>query len=105
MKVTYLLNRDYIICVELVFTSISMSPSSQIAGVGVEENVTNHSEETSARTLLLPSSPLRLAQRRVWETERGNVGKRKTMYQTLLLSSSLFILHVMGTPQYYAHHG
>ncbi|KAJ4926175.1 hypothetical protein JOQ06_008358 [Pogonophryne albipinna] len=27
------------------------------------------------------------------------------MYQTLLLSSSLFILHVMGTPQYYAHHG
>ncbi|KAF3849346.1 hypothetical protein F7725_015843 [Dissostichus mawsoni] len=27
------------------------------------------------------------------------------MYQTLLLSSSLFILHVVGTPQYYAHHG
>ncbi|XP_040013794.1 epidermal growth factor-like protein 7 [Xiphias gladius] len=27
------------------------------------------------------------------------------MYQTLLLSSSLFILHVMGTPQYFAHHG
>ncbi|XP_035040211.1 epidermal growth factor-like protein 7 [Hippoglossus stenolepis] len=27
------------------------------------------------------------------------------MYQTLLLSSSLFILHVMGTPQFFAHHG
>ncbi|KAK5852342.1 hypothetical protein PBY51_023817 [Eleginops maclovinus] len=27
------------------------------------------------------------------------------MYQTLLLSSSLFILHVMGSPQYNAHHG
>ncbi|XP_026210189.1 epidermal growth factor-like protein 7 [Anabas testudineus] len=27
------------------------------------------------------------------------------MYQTLLLSSSLFILHVMGTPQFIAHHG
>ncbi|XP_036972534.1 epidermal growth factor-like protein 7 [Acanthopagrus latus] len=27
------------------------------------------------------------------------------MYQTLLLSSSLFILHVMGTPQFLAHHG
>ncbi|XP_070707223.1 epidermal growth factor-like protein 7 [Pempheris klunzingeri] len=27
------------------------------------------------------------------------------MYQTLLLSSSLFILHVMGTPQFFTHHG
>ncbi|XP_041825696.1 epidermal growth factor-like protein 7 isoform X2 [Melanotaenia boesemani] len=27
------------------------------------------------------------------------------MYQMLLLSSSLFILHVMGTPQFFAHHG
>ncbi|KAM9338321.1 epidermal growth factor-like protein 7 [Symphorus nematophorus] len=27
------------------------------------------------------------------------------MYQTLLLSSSLFILAVMGTPQFFAHHG
>ncbi|KAM3874022.1 epidermal growth factor-like protein 7 [Diretmus argenteus] len=27
------------------------------------------------------------------------------MYQTLLLSSSLFILHVMGTPQFFGHHG
>ncbi|XP_033502967.1 epidermal growth factor-like protein 7 [Epinephelus lanceolatus] len=27
------------------------------------------------------------------------------MYQTLLLSSSLLILHVMGTPQFFAHHG
>ncbi|XP_037608223.1 epidermal growth factor-like protein 7 isoform X1 [Sebastes umbrosus] len=27
------------------------------------------------------------------------------MYQTLLLSSSLFILHVMATPQFFAHHG
>ncbi|XP_074546964.1 epidermal growth factor-like protein 7 [Halichoeres trimaculatus] len=27
------------------------------------------------------------------------------MYQTLLLSSSLFILHVMGTAQFFAHHG
>uniref|UniRef100_A0A673C5E2 EGF-like-domain, multiple 7 n=1 Tax=Sphaeramia orbicularis TaxID=375764 RepID=A0A673C5E2_9TELE len=27
------------------------------------------------------------------------------MYQTLFLSSSLFILHVMGTPQFFAHHG
>ncbi|XP_047185371.1 epidermal growth factor-like protein 7 isoform X1 [Scophthalmus maximus] len=27
------------------------------------------------------------------------------MYQALLLSSSLFILHVMGTPQFFAHRG
>ncbi|KAM3599442.1 uncharacterized protein V6R79_005659 [Siganus canaliculatus] len=27
------------------------------------------------------------------------------MYQTLLLSSSLFILHVMASPQLFAHHG
>ncbi|KAF7659733.1 hypothetical protein LDENG_00293480 [Lucifuga dentata] len=27
------------------------------------------------------------------------------MYQMLLLSSSLFILHVMGTPQFFGHHG
>ncbi|KAA8584374.1 hypothetical protein FQN60_008159 [Etheostoma spectabile] len=27
------------------------------------------------------------------------------MYPTLLLSSFLFILHVMGTPQFFAHHG
>ncbi|XP_069556972.1 LOW QUALITY PROTEIN: epidermal growth factor-like protein 7 [Brachyistius frenatus] len=27
------------------------------------------------------------------------------MYQTLLLSSSFLILHVMGTPQFFAHHG
>lgn len=27
------------------------------------------------------------------------------MYQTLLLSSSLLILHVMGSPQFFAHHG
>ncbi|XP_029371121.1 epidermal growth factor-like protein 7 [Echeneis naucrates] len=27
------------------------------------------------------------------------------MYQTLLLSSSLFILHAMGTPQFSGHHG
>ncbi|XP_046900698.1 epidermal growth factor-like protein 7 [Hypomesus transpacificus] len=27
------------------------------------------------------------------------------MYQTLLLSSSLFILHVAGTPQFLGHHG
>ncbi|XP_008323986.1 epidermal growth factor-like protein 7 [Cynoglossus semilaevis] len=27
------------------------------------------------------------------------------MYQVLLLSSSLLVLHVMGTPQYLAHHG
>ncbi|KAL4004475.1 microtubule-associated protein 1 light chain [Sarotherodon galilaeus] len=27
------------------------------------------------------------------------------MYQILLLSSSLFILHVMATPQFFAHHG
>ncbi|XP_062268145.1 epidermal growth factor-like protein 7 [Platichthys flesus] len=27
------------------------------------------------------------------------------MYQALLLSSSLLILHVMGTPQFFAHHG
>ncbi|KAM9841375.1 epidermal growth factor-like protein 7 isoform 2-T2 [Aulostomus maculatus] len=27
------------------------------------------------------------------------------MYQMLLLSSSLFILHVTGTPQFFAHHG
>ncbi|XP_028272979.1 epidermal growth factor-like protein 7 [Parambassis ranga] len=27
------------------------------------------------------------------------------MYKTLLLSSSLFILHVMGAPQIFAHHG
>ncbi|KAM4634410.1 epidermal growth factor-like protein 7 [Polymixia lowei] len=27
------------------------------------------------------------------------------MYKTLLLSSSLFILHVTGTPQFFGHHG
>ncbi|KAF3701842.1 Epidermal growth factor-like protein 7 [Channa argus] len=33
------------------------------------------------------------------------MGNGKTMFQMLLLSSSLFILHVMSTPQFIAHHG
>ncbi|KAM8827657.1 epidermal growth factor-like protein 7 isoform 2-T2 [Spinachia spinachia] len=37
------------------------------------------------------------------KSKRGNVGKRKTMYRALLLSS--LVLHVMGTPQFPGHHG
>lgn len=40
------------------------------------------------------------------ESERARErGKEEDMYQTLLLSSSLFILHVMGTPQFFGPHG
>lgn len=81
----------------------------QVAGVILlEENKHTQREEDFGYEPQPPRPPSLhppLAQRRVWEHKWGNVGKGKTMYQTLLLFSSLFIVHVMGTPQFFAPHG
>lgn len=95
---------------------LSLSLSLQVAAIILLEINTRTRkirEIGSPATAILPSSspssslllPSDWQRERVRKRVRERGKKEGDMYQTLLLSSSLFLLHVTATPQFHGHHG